>query len=353
MKPLKERLPLIDDAIDELKEWPDDHHVVLLNYGGNDYLSYSTNSAYLGKFVCTRDEFNERKRERQNKPKWGSHKYNRIIQTDDGHWYGLKDNCTPHITNEWKGDQLHLLREECEYLQTGEVIGNWQDTLEQRPETEGKEQPMKYEYGIEYETNGEKPDLPDDVLVEYMRKDWKGWIGVDTAGAWRWKCCTSFRIVDQRYKPKEQDMNDWYEKGGLPPVDSECEVLYQGVWYKTKIVGHNGCYAVCVTDGFCYDSDYIGLSNIFFRPIRTETDELVDEAELDIRSLSPELDRQVIRKMIGAGYRKIKPMSEGEFVQDALKSFDSKRFEVSQLKMICESLRKLHRAGCRFLDKGE
>ena len=64
-----------------------------------------------------------------------------------------------------------------------------------------QEKPMKYKYGVEYPTNGVKPDLPDDVLVEQF---WRGrWLKtVRACGDWRsWVGTSAFRIVDDRYKP--------------------------------------------------------------------------------------------------------------------------------------------------------
>ena len=64
---------------------------------------------------------------------------------------------------------------------------------------------MKYEYNVEYETNGEKPDLPDDVLVSWINdahQTGKAKIGciVWDNGLHKIK---EFRIVDERYKPKD------------------------------------------------------------------------------------------------------------------------------------------------------
>lgn len=67
---------------------------------------------------------------------------------------------------------------------------------------------MDYKYGVEYETNGEKPDIDDDVLVEVhlIRSAISGWYGIGdcisaTVGAWDWLDIDKFRIVDERYKP--------------------------------------------------------------------------------------------------------------------------------------------------------
>ena len=69
-----------------------------------------------------------------------------------------------------------------------------------RPAPQGK--PMKYEYGVEYPTNGVKPDLPDDVLVEFKKTDgnWNT-LGCDEVRGWCWGGSMAFKIVDQRYKP--------------------------------------------------------------------------------------------------------------------------------------------------------
>ena len=60
---------------------------------------------------------------------------------------------------------------------------------------------MKYEYGVEYPTNGVKPDLPDDVLVEFKSCQ-HGWaLGDEKVGLWIWPNSSAFRITDERYKP--------------------------------------------------------------------------------------------------------------------------------------------------------
>lgn len=87
---------------------------------------------------------------------------------------------------------------------------------------------MKYEYGVEYETNGKKPDLPDGIVVE-----WYSW--TDDGPEWhlpieiqhlnKWDGIESFRIVDERYKPVDfgvarlmQDGEDnKVFKAGIPP----------------------------------------------------------------------------------------------------------------------------------------
>lgn len=71
---------------------------------------------------------------------------------------------------------------------------------QQRPVPQ--EKPMKYKYGVEYPTNGVKPDLPDDVLVCF--KDDEGiWDpnGDRAVWKWNWLGSSAFSITDERYMP--------------------------------------------------------------------------------------------------------------------------------------------------------
>jgi len=71
-----------------------------------------------------------------------------------------------------------------------------------QPRPTPQEKPMKYEYGVEYPTNGVKPDLPDDVLVEVQSGKFNfGELPEFPAHRVKWENSTAFRIVDQRYKP--------------------------------------------------------------------------------------------------------------------------------------------------------
>ncbi|MDP5205855.1 hypothetical protein [Alishewanella sp. SMS8] len=64
-----------------------------------------------------------------------------------------------------------------------------------------KQEETHYRWGVEYSTNGMKPNLPDDVVVEF--KDDSGiWniMGADTISSWVWLRSSAFKIVDERYK---------------------------------------------------------------------------------------------------------------------------------------------------------
>lgn len=76
---------------------------------------------------------------------------------------------------------------------------------------------MKYKYGVEYPNNGNRPDLPSDVTIQ-----WRGlgpW-SMSYVGILNWSLLGEhtkvkfFRIVDQRYKPvteqpAETKQDDW------------------------------------------------------------------------------------------------------------------------------------------------
>jgi hypothetical protein len=61
-----------------------------------------------------------------------------------------------------------------------------------------------YRWGIEYATNGKKPELADDVVVcaESPRFNIDE-LTPDKLSAWNWPFCTKFKITDQRYKPAD------------------------------------------------------------------------------------------------------------------------------------------------------
>ena len=202
-----------------------------------------------------------------------------------------------------------------------------------------------YKWGVEYETNGEKPDLPDDVVVEFRSVGIKGividgWLGFGTVADWEWSVSDKFRIIDERYKPKEQEMsNDWYEKGELPPANTECEVRIEGQWLPTVVIGHYANEAVVVDPCVTVQRFFCTTANNL-RPLRTETDKLIEQMERSFESTGCVFTndhRALSEHLIEQGYRKIKPMSEDEFAE----------------AVGYKSNRDAYRAGCRFIDQGE
>lgn len=163
-----------------------------------------------------------------------------------------------------------------------------------------------FEWGKEYPTNGNRPDLPDDVLVEvnfyHASKNWHK----DISRNWRWSIgdIVKFRIVDERYKPKadepemsilingsqggeahttqldDTDVVDidspWHELGECPPVGAKCEFIdSMGVWHKVEITAHARlglCFIECGRSG----ENYTSKDARNFRPIKTERQRLIE-----------------------------------------------------------------------------
>ncbi len=141
-----------------------------------------------------------------------------------------------------------------------------------------------YKWGVEYPTNGKMPDLPFDTLVEVDYKKLPPWQLERVSDAlWYAKAYepVAFRIVDQRYKPKEPELqtkpdNSWHEGGERPPVGVECEWSTNGGrnWHKTKIIFSDK--TVVLTES--YQLYKIECPDLLFRPIKSEREKFVDAA---------------------------------------------------------------------------
>lgn len=119
--------------------------------------------------------------------------------------------CSPSLTTSW-------------YIMSGGVMANKNyDETFTREEFEKRARELGwingYKYGVEYETNGNKPDLPDDVRIEWINGDRDDWAGNCTVRSLNWAgnplCMPveKFRIVDERYKPV------YFKCTGKPSVD--------------------------------------------------------------------------------------------------------------------------------------
>jgi hypothetical protein len=74
-----------------------------------------------------------------------------------------------------------------------------------------------YRWGVEYATNGKKPDLADDVFVKYQHKTDGKWLNNPfpvNGLAWE-ETSKAFKITDQRYKPEDTSYLDKPERCGL------------------------------------------------------------------------------------------------------------------------------------------
>lgn len=141
-------------------------------------------------------------------------------------------------------------------------------------------------------------------------------------------------------------MNDWYKNGELPPVGIVVEVLGGAygsddmVWRKSEIYAH--VKGEVLAESTSHSGVYKLYSANECRPPRTETDKLLEQMERSFESTGCVFTSDhyaLAEHLIEQGYRKIKQMTEDEFVLDL-----SNRFETYS---------EMYQAGCRFIEQGE
>lgn len=109
-----------------------------------------------------------------------------------------------------------------------------------------------YMYGVEYSCDGQRPDLPDDVVVkQFYDGEWLE--GERSVKEWKsWALVTAFKIVDERYKPKSEPspMGFVGEKGDIyfneadmrkaPDTDENFVPTDPSDMSRIDIIGQNG-----------------------------------------------------------------------------------------------------------------
>lgn len=108
----------------------------------------------LCRYSFTQEEVEERKAELQNKPSWDKQpkwvKY--LAQNEDGTWYRFEEQPKPvlnGVIGGYCGDDGDGEREFTHHR--GEVIGDWHDTLEERPENVATKKESFLVIGNDYE----------------------------------------------------------------------------------------------------------------------------------------------------------------------------------------------------------
>lgn len=196
----------------------------------------------------TKDEYLERKAELQNKPSWkdapswASH----LAQSDSGTWHwmdGEPEINEIHDSGEFWSDPGYSVVDD---NPRGEVLGDWRDTLEQRP-----------------------ADLSESVVTE---------------------------------RPEE---STWFERGELPPVGTRCEAISEPDmdWLEVEVIAHRDGFAIvwCGDEkcgANCDDPKH-------FRPIRTEREKEIEEMMSSVLAvMNRGLQRRLCEDLYDAGYRK-------------------------------------------------
>lgn len=238
--------------------------------------------------ICTRTEFEARKAELQNKPDWddvlAKHpEAQYLAQWSDGEWmiYTAKpeiDTCEEFgsgffVTDE-TGGNAYLTR------RFGEVIGDWRDTLEQRPNHIGEAN----EKDVEPEWPGEEridiigPNGNDGLHYATKAPEFKLSAGV-------------FNLVD----------DDWHARGELPPVGARCLCWFDDgreCWHECFVIGSidseiKNRYLAASLIGK-HDRKLVWANE--FRPLRTEREKFIDA----VMSLSSKKDVDKPEDLAGA-----------------------------------------------------
>jgi len=193
------------------------------------------------KNAVTKDQWLARRAELQNKPSFADHPDAKcLFQHESGVWSKNIESHDMGIDAIGWRNEYQSLRADYGWLDVGkgEVLGDWRDTLEKRPE--------EFKPFASIEDNQE------------------------------------LSMTQQQVK---QD-NGWFERGELPPVGIECEAKKYGKeeYYKVVICGagkHLGL-AVSFYEKQKGSGAFTCSSAEYFRPIRTEREVAIEEMQSDI-----------------------------------------------------------------------
>ncbi|HDT6076335.1 TPA: hypothetical protein QHC28_000898 [Aeromonas veronii bv. veronii] len=223
----------------------------------------------------TIDQWIDRRSKMQNKPSWDDAPgwANWLCQRDDGMWFWCVEE--PRVSESgWEtrhearaaypsGDQIP------EY-----VLGDWRDTLERRP-----------------------VDLSEPAVTARLTEATENVLAAAPA------------LMDEKFRI---DRSDWFDRGELPPVGIECEVLWGDCeWHKTKIIAHlyidkfNMCPVF--TTGWD-DTSFVECMPHYqsFRPLRTEREKAIEEMKQHCphHGSWDTVGRIYTESLYDAGYRK-------------------------------------------------
>lgn len=220
-------------------------------------------------FVCTRAEFEARKAERQGKPSWDDApaKSSWLAQDLSGAWFFFdeKPGVIPGI---WIGGNAVK-------QSTGEVIGDWHNTLEQRPNAVGR---PPLQVNLIPAVDGESPIDTANRMIHALlqRPNHIGESGekVSTRAEIEQAAQACERALNEFFPEAKLGSADWYdydkqEATKLPPVGAACECFnYESnEFVKVKVLdavtGSREC-AVATINGDSFGWVFWGCK---FRPL--------------------------------------------------------------------------------------
>lgn len=153
-----------------------------------------------------------------------------------------------------------------------------------------------YLWGKEYPTNGNRPDLADDVEVWWKNTDNDEAFCKVGELHWDWVShpVTQFKITDPRHKPVDEapdhivDANEkvgdsWHERRELPPVGTKCLCWFDNgreCWHECFVIGSidseikNGYLAVSLVGE--HERKLVWANE--FRPIKSHREKVIEAA---------------------------------------------------------------------------
>jgi len=171
-----------------------------------------------------------------------------------------------------------------------------------------------YRWGVEYQTDGKRPELADDVEVEITQHD--GFVMCHQCRYIRFEHVAEFKITDQRYKPADTSYldkpessthsaessrdndADWYDHDNqkalrLPPVGTECQYALNGgsIYWDCEVISHHRLVIKCPhLAGDSGEGLQVIGCDIEFRPL----DHATRKAELERQSEKESLKEQLM-----------------------------------------------------------
>lgn len=233
-------------------------------------------------FVCTREEFNAAADRMRGKPDWkdAPEWAQWLAQDSDGHWFWFR--VQPSVSN--VGEEFTTTKQHTR-ARRGSCIGDWRNTLEKRPEQ--KADPLNgYKFGVEYQADGKKPNLPDDVVLGIFTVrilEWQESKVCDCIWDAKANPITAFKITDSRYRPAAPEQAEptpakpWFEAGELPPAGTFVDVVgfvVYGIGEKNcEVIAHvENCAVIRMSYGLgCFQAECL-------KPSMTDKEKAIEAA---------------------------------------------------------------------------
>ena len=280
----REELSDLDWLARNVHEWPAGEHqpwcYVYMTYGGVMKAAGNFLDAVANPTMITIEQWLSRRAELQNKPSWNDWpQWDFMAQNRNGCWIISNRELIAGEDGRWHGYGVVTSKG------AGEVLGDWRDTLEKRP-TNLSEQAV----------TSRLKEATDNVLAaapELMTDKYK------------FEPFTS--IEDNQELPMTQQQkvkqdNGWFERGELPPVGVECEVMHRERWVVCDVIAHFQQQAAMVA-AYTVDNGN-ALKKLdsciakYFRPIRTERDVLIE-----IIKKTDDTDDKIADAILAAGFK--------------------------------------------------